>query len=95
MTIDYLFFAMVIHFYTWVLVSLLILIIGTIGLFYQRKFQYKVKYHLFFVSLIITLSEIIQIVSAEYEMIEFIETLAVLTAAVLSIRLYQQMTEGA
>jgi hypothetical protein len=94
MTIDYSFFAIVIHFYTWILVSLLILIMAAIGLFYQRKFQYRTRYYLFFISLILTLGEILHIVSTEYKMIEFIEMLGILTAALLCIQLYQKMTEA-
>lgn len=94
MTIDYSFIAIVIHFYTWILVSLLFLLMAAIGLFYQRKFHYKTRYYLFFISVILTLGEIFHIVIAKYEMIEFIEMLGILIAAVLSLRLYQKMTEA-
>lgn len=95
MTYDYSYFATVIHFYTWILISLLILIMAAIGLFYQKKFHYKTRYYLFFIAVILTLSQILHMVIQEYQWVEFIEMLGVVTAAVLSIRLYQKMTGAA
>lgn len=91
MSIYYQFIAQILHFYTWIPISIMILMLGTIGLFYQKKFHYKTRYYLFFVAALLTLGEILHLISTEYLYVELIESSGVIIAAILSFRLYRTM----
>ena len=82
----------VLHFYSWLLMSLLILIIGAIGYFYQKKFNIKTNYYLFIIAAVLTSGELLQFVAMDYVWIEYIEMAGVLLAALLTLKLYKAMT---
>lgn len=89
---DYFLLTQILHFYTWILVSLLIIITGTIGFFYQKKFNIKTNYYMFILAAFLTLSEFLHIFVVEYVWVEFMEMSGVLLASFLTLRLYKAMT---
>jgi len=90
MALDY---TIIFHLYTWILISLMILIMGSIGRFYQMKFQYRTSFpFMFLIAIVLSMSVLLHIFNMDYRQVEFIEMLGVLTAAILSIRLYRVMT---
>jgi len=92
MALDY---AIIFHLYTWILISLMILTMGSIGRFYQQKFQCRTGFpYLFLIAIVLSMSVLLHIFNMDYRQVEFIEMLGVLTAAILSIRLYRAMTEA-
>ncbi|MCL7415397.1 MAG: hypothetical protein M8349_04975 [ANME-2 cluster archaeon] len=90
--LDYLLLTQAFHFYTWILVSMLILITGAIGFFYQKKFNIKTNYYLFIMAAILTLSEFLHLFVEEYGWVELIEMSGVLLASLLTLKLYRAMT---
>ena len=94
MTMTYSFFAQVAHLYTEILISIIILIMGAIGYFYQSKFNYKTYYQLFIVAAFLILSVFLHFFISNYVLIQLIEMMGLLVAMILSIKLYQTMTES-
>ena len=94
MTMSYSFFAQVAHLYTEILISIIILIMGAIGYFYQSKFNYKTYYQLFIVAAFLILSVFLHFFISNYVLIQLIEMMGLLVAMILSIKLYQTMTES-
>ena len=92
MTISYSFFAQVAHLYTGILISIIILIMGAIGYFYQSKFNYKTYYQLFIIAAFLILSVFLHFFISNYVLIQLIEMMGLLVAMILSIKLYQTMT---
>jgi len=92
MTMSYSFFAQVAHLYTEILISIIILIMGAIGYFYQSKFNYKTYYQLFIVAALLILSVFLHFFISNYVLIQSIEMMGLLVAIILSIKLYQTMT---
>ncbi len=92
MTMTYSFFAQVAHLYTEILISIIILIMGAIGYFYQSKFNYKTYYQLFIVAAFLILSVFLHFFISNYVLIQLIEMMGLLVAMILSIKLYQTMT---
>jgi hypothetical protein len=92
MTMSYSFFAQVAHLYTEILISIIILIMGAIGYFYQSKFNYKTYYQLFIVAALLILSVFLHFFISNYVLIQLIEMMGLLVAMILSIKLYQTMT---
>ncbi|KAF5418646.1 MAG: hypothetical protein C5S44_03865 [Candidatus Methanocomedens sp.] len=92
MTMSYSFFAQVAHLYTEILISIIILIMGAIGYFYQSKFNYKTYYQLFIVAAFLILSVFLHFFISNYVLIQLIEMMGLLVAMILSIKLYQTMT---
>ena len=88
----YSFFAQVAHLYTEILISIIILIMGAIGYFYQSKFNYKTYYQLFIVAAFLILSVFLHFFISNYVLIQLIEMMGLLVAMILSIKLYQTMT---
>jgi hypothetical protein len=89
---SYSFFAQVAHLYTEILISIIILIMGAIGYFYQSKFNYKTYYQLFIVAALLILSVFLHFFISNYVLIQLIEMMGLLVAMILSIKLYQTMT---
>jgi len=89
---SYSFFAQVAHLYTEILISIIILIMGAIGYFYQSKFNYKTYYQLFIVAAFLILSVFLHFFISNYVLIQLIEMMGLLVAMILSIKLYQTMT---
>jgi len=94
MTMSYSFFAQVAHLYTEILISIIILIMGAIGYFYQSKFNYKTYYQLFIVAAFLILSVFLHFFISNYVLIQLIEMMGLLVAMILSIKLYQTMTRS-
>jgi len=92
MTMSYSFFAQVAHLYIEILISIIILIMGAIGYFYQSKFNYKTYYQLFIVAAFLILSVFLHFFISNYVLIQLIEMMGLLVAMILSIKLYQTMT---
>ena len=92
MTISYSFFAQVAHLYIEILISMIILIMGAIGYFYQSKFNYKTYYQLFIIAAFLILSVFLHFFISNYVLIQLIEMMGLLVAMILSIKLYQTMT---
>jgi len=92
MTMSYSFFAQVAHLYTEILISIIILIMGAIGYFYQSKFNYKTYYQLFIVAAFLILSVFLHFFISNYVLVQLIEMMGLLVAMILSIKLYQTMT---
>ncbi len=92
MTMSYSFFAQVAHLYTEILISIIILIMGAIGYFYQSKFNYKTYYQLFIVAAFLILSVFLHFFISNYVLIQLIEMMGLLVAMIISIKLYQTMT---
>ena len=88
----YSFFAQVAHLYTEILISIIILIMGAIGYFYQSKFNYKTYYQLFILAAFLILSVFLHFFISNYVLIQLIEMMGLLVAMILSIKLYQTMT---
>ena len=91
---SYSFFAQVAHLYTEILICIIILIMGAIGYFYQSKFNYKTYYQLFIVAAFLILSVFLHFFISNYVLIQLIEMMGLLVAMILSIKLYQTMTES-
>ena len=72
--------------------SLLILIIGAIGYFYQKKFNIKTNYYLFIMAAVLTSGEFLHLVAIDYVWIEYIQMAGVLLASILTLKLYSAMT---
>jgi len=89
---SYSFFAQVAHLYIEILISIIILIMGAIGYFYQSKFNYKTYYQLFIVAAFLILSVFLHFFISNYVLIQLIEMMGLLVAMILSIKLYQTMT---
>lgn len=89
---SYSFFAQVAHLYTEILISIIILIMGAIGYFYQSKFNYKTYYQLFIVAAFLILSVFLHFFISNYVLVQLIEMMGLLVAMILSIKLYQTMT---
>ena len=89
---SYSFFAQVAHLYTEILISIIILIMGAIGYFYQSKFNYKTYYQLFIIAAFLILSVFLHFFISNYVLIQLIEMMGLLVAMILSIKLYQTMT---
>ncbi len=94
MTMTYSFFAQVAHLYTGILISIIILIMGAIGYFYQSKFSYKTNYQLFILAAFLTLSAFLHFFISNHILVKLIEMMGLLVAMILSIRLYQIMTRS-
>ena len=82
----------VLHFYSWTLISLLIIITGAIGYFYQKKFNIKTNYYLFIIAAVLTSGEFLHFVAMDYVWIEYIQMAGVLLASLLTLKLYKAMT---
>jgi len=86
------------HLYTWILISILILITGAIGFFYQKKFNIKTNYNIFILSAVLTLSvvlnggELLNIYIVGFINVELIELSGILFASFLSLKLFRAMT---
>jgi hypothetical protein len=94
MTISYSFFAQVAHLYIEILISMIILMMGAIAYFYQSKFNYKTYYQLFIIAAFLILSVFLHFFISNYVLIQLIEMMGLLVAMILSIKLYQTMTES-
>lgn len=90
--LDYFLMTQVLHFYSWILISLLIIITGAIGYFYQKKFNIKTNYYLFIIAAVLTSGEFLHFVAMDYVWIEFIQMAGVLLASILTLKLYNAMT---
>lgn len=86
------------HIYNWILISIVILIIGTIGYFYQKKFNIKTNYYLFILSAVLTFSvclhggKFLHFLHVDYAWIEFIEMTGIWIASVVTLKLFKAMT---
>lgn len=84
---------LILHFYAWILISLMVMIMGLIGRFYEQKFQYKTgSSFLFVLAAILFICSFLDIIIGGNELIGLMKTLTMLTAAVLSTQLYRTMT---
>ncbi|MCG7848255.1 MAG: hypothetical protein MIO93_03635 [ANME-2 cluster archaeon] len=90
--LDYSLMTQVLHFYSWIVISLLILITGAIGYFYQKKFNIKTNYYLFIIAAVLTLGEFLHFVAIDYVWIEYIQIAGILLASLLTLKLYKAMT---
>lgn len=89
---DYTILSQILHYYAWILISILILIMGAIAIFYQRKFQIRTRYYMLIISAILALSVFLHFFIPHYkQQIELTEMLGLLLAAILSLRLYRTM----
>ena len=95
--IDYETMARVLEIYTWSIAAIIVIFIGGIGLFYQKKFNVNTHYYLFLIPLLLLLFVLIQIQIFVEENIatEIIEAFSGLMALALTLKTYFHMTRGA
>ena len=94
--IDYHTIAMVLDVYTWIVAAFIVLFIGGIGLFYQKKFNVNTHYYLFLIPLLILFIAIIptHIFYHDIMLTEMSEAMGGLMSLILTVKLYFHMTGG-
>ncbi len=94
--VDYETIAMVVDVYTWIVAALIVLFIGGIGLFYQKKFNVNTHYYLFLIPLLILIVAIIptHIFLHDTLLTGISEALSGLMSLILTMKLYFHMTGG-
>ena len=95
--IDYEIIARVLEIYTWFVASIIVIFIGGVGLFYQKKFNVNTHYYLFLIPLLLLLFVLIQIqIFVEESFVtEIMEAFSGLMALLLMSKIYIHMTRGA
>ena len=94
--VDYETIAMAVDVYTWIVAALIVLFIGGIGLFYQKKFNVNTHYYLFMIPLLVLLIAIIptHIFFHDILLTEMSEAMGGLMSLILTVKLYFHMTGG-
>ncbi len=94
--VDYHTIAIALDIYTWIVAALIVLFIGGIGLFYQKKFNVNTHYYLFLIPLLILIIAIIptHIFFQDVLLTEIAEALGGLMSLILTAKLYIHMTGG-
>ena len=94
--IDYEIIARVLEIYTWFVASIIVIFIGGVGLFYQKKFNVNTHYYLFLIPLLLLLFVLIQIqIFVEESFVtELVEAFSGLMALSLMSKIYIHMTRG-
>ena len=94
--VDYQTIAMAVDIYTWIVAALIVLFIGGIGLFYQKKFNVNTHYYLFLIPLLVLFIAIIptHIFLHDTLSTEVSEALGGLMSLLLTAKLYFHMTGG-
>ncbi len=94
--VDYETIAMAVDIYTWIVAAVIVLFIGGIGLFYQKKFNVNTHYYLFLIPLLVLLIAIIptHIFLHDSSLTEVSEALGGLLSLILTAKLYFHMTRG-
>lgn len=94
--VDYETIAMAVDIYTWIVAAVIVLFIGGIGLFYQKKFNVNTHYYLFLIPLLVLLIAIIptHIFLHDSSLTGVSEALGGLLSLILTAKLYFHMTGG-
>lgn len=81
----------VLELYSWFLASFIVLVVGLIALFYQRKFNIKTYYFLYAVPLVLLLIAALSMLFGDGVYIEIMEAGGALLSLILTWRLYSMM----
>ena len=94
--VDYQTIATILEIYAWIVAAIIVLFIGAIGLFYQKKFNVNTHYYLFLIPLLFLIGVVVSTQIFVYENIytEIAEFLGSLLSLALTIKLYINMTGG-
>ena len=92
--VDYHTIAMLLEIYSWIVAAVIVLFIGGIGLFYQKKFNVNTHYYLFLIPLLFLIFVVIstQIFAHDDLQPEISEALGGLLSVILTAKLYFHMT---
>ncbi len=82
--------------YTWIVAAIIVLFIGGIGLFYQKKFNVNTHYYLFIIPLLVLITAIIptHLFLHDNSLTNASEVLSGLLSLILTAKLYFHMTGG-
>ncbi len=82
--------------YTWIVAAIIVLFIGGIGLFYQKKFNVNTHYYLFIIPLLVLIIAIIptHLFLHDNSLTNASEALSGLLSLILTAKLYFHMTGG-
>jgi len=77
--------------YSWGIASLIVIILASIALFYQKKFGIKTYYYLYFIPVIIFIIVLLQFFAVFSKETEFIEFFGSVISFLLTLSLYRKM----
>ena len=93
---DYETIAILLDIYIWIVAAIIVLFIGGIGLFYQKKFNVNTHYYLFILPLLVLIIAIIptHLFLDNNSLTNASEALSGLLSMILTAKLYFHMTGG-